>query len=377
MMIILFLGAIVLTIYAYFGYPISLIIIKAISGKDIKKNALYPKISMIITVHNEEKRISEKLKNTLSLDYPRENIQIIVASDGSNDGTNQIVLDHEKYGVVLHAIPKRQGKESAQKEAVAIAKGEIFVFSDVATILPPDSIREIISNFADPTVGAVSGEDRLIRKADGGTGEGMYVKYEMWLRKLESSVNSLVGLSGSFFAARRDVCSDFSEEMQSDFRTVLNCMRLGYRAVSDPLAIGYYEDISDKTREFERKVRTVVRGLTVFFRNTEFLNPIRYGIFSYQYFCHKLLRWLVPLFLLVAFGTNIILAFKSDLLLALLLCQILFYLIGVPGLLRNKVSLSRIERVSAYFTTVNMAIIKAWYKYLRGERIILWTPSKR
>ena len=166
-----------------------------------------PDVTLVITAHNEEKRIASKIENTLALTYPRERIQIIVASDGSTDGTNAIVAGRREEGIELLALRERGGKESAQKEAVAAARGDIIVFSDVATILDPWGLERIVSGFADPTVGCVSSEDRLIGKDGRPSGEGMYVRYEMWMRRLESRVNSLVGLSGSFFAARRQCAS--------------------------------------------------------------------------------------------------------------------------------------------------------------------------
>ena len=202
--------------------------------------------------------------------------------------------------------------------------------------------------------------------------------YEMWLRRLESRVNSLVGLSGSFFAARKDVCRDFSGEMQSDFRTLLNSKRLGYRGVSDPSAIGYYLDIAEGDKEFERKIRTVIRGLTVFFNNLEFLNPIKYGFFSYQYFCHKLLRWMVPFFLLTAFVTNGVLAMDFSGYYYLFLFHSLFYALGLWGMQAKSFSGNRLLiKIPMYFLTVNAAIVVGWWRYLKGQRMVMWTPSAR
>ena len=203
------------------------------------------------------------------------------------------------------------------------------------------------------------------------------MRYEMWLRSLESQVHSLVGLSGSFFAARREVCRDFSPNMQSDFRTILNCMRRGLRGVSDPLAVGYYLDVADNRREFDRKVRTVLRGLTVFFKNLEFLNPVKYGFFSYQYFCHKLLRWLVPLFLLFAFASNLAIASESRVYSVLLLGQIVFYASAVWDWRCPSPPVHRLLKIPAYFVAVNAAIAVAWWRYLRGQRLVMWTPSQR
>lgn len=332
---------------------------------------------MIITAYNEGKRIKDKLENTLALDYPKEKLQILVTSDGSTDETNAIVKEYEKEGIELLAIKNRGGKENTQKEAVKKANGDIIVFTDVATLLDPDGLKQIVSNFADSTIGCVSSEDRLIGKDGKPSGEGFYVQYEMRLRRLEFRVNSLVGSSGSFFAARKEVCQDFSEDMQSDFRTVLNSIKLGLRAVSDHEAIGYYQDVSDEKREFDRKVRTVMRGLTVFFRHLEFLNPFRYGLFSYQYFCHKLLRWLVPLFLFIALVTNLVLAPTSSVYYILLLCQSAFYAIAVWGWQRQIPIQNTLLKIPMYFLTVNASIAFAWFKFVRGQRVVMWTPSER
>jgi hypothetical protein len=247
----------------------------------------------------------------------------------------------------------------------------------VATRLDTDGLQQIVANFTDPSVGCVSSVDRVLGKDGRPSGEGAYVRYEMWLRRLESRVNSLVGLSGSFFAARQEVCRDFSGEMQSDFRTLLNSVKLGLRGVSDPQAVGYYLDVAESRREFERKARTVLRGLTVFFRNLEFLNPFRYGFFSFQYFCHKLLRWLVPLFLLTALAANLMLAIRNGGYLILCLMHLGFYLAGVWGW-RNRDLLEMLWfKVPAYFLLVNAAIAAAWWKYIKGERMVMWTPSSR
>ena len=149
-------------------------------------------------------------------------MQIIVASDGSTDATNEIVREYRDRGIELLDVKDRKGKENAQKEAIKIARGDIVVFSDVATVIDTSGVSEIVANFADPAVGCVSSEDKMLEdESCAPGGEGAYVKYEMWLRGLECAVNSVVGLSGSFFAARREVCLDFSPKMQSDFRTLL------------------------------------------------------------------------------------------------------------------------------------------------------------
>jgi glycosyltransferase involved in cell wall biosynthesis len=374
-MMVLFASALAAVAFAYFGYPVSLICLSLLRRLAVRKAPFLPRLTFLITACNEEKRIRAKLENTLEIDYPHDLLQIMVASDGSTDATNAIVGEFASRGVELLEIRERRGKESAQKDAVAIASGEVIVFSDVATRIEPDALKKMMMNFADPTVGCVSSVDRVIGSDGKPCGEGAYVRYEMWLRGLEERVSSLVGLSGSFFAARREVCRDFSAEMQSDFRTVLNSMKLGLRGVSDPQVIGYYPDVDAPSREFARKVRTVLRGLTVFFRHLEFLNGFRYGLFSYQYFCHKLLRWLVPFFLLGALISNMVLAGSTPFFGLILFAHLLFYGIGIYGWITQ--SLQGVLKIPMYFLVVNAAIAVAWWQYLTGKRVVLWTPSQR
>jgi cellulose synthase/poly-beta-1,6-N-acetylglucosamine synthase-like glycosyltransferase len=373
----LFFAVVYLIFHAYFGYPLSLYLIGLARRRPVRKTLIFPPVTMIITAFNEEKRIRRKLENTIALDYPSENHQILLASDGSTDRTNEIAGEFSGNGVELLAFPERRGKENAQNEAVKRARGDIIVFSDVATILDTGGLKEIVGNFADASVGCVSSEDRLLGRDGRPSGEGFYVRYEMWLRRLESNVGSLVGLSGSFFAARKEVCRDFSEEMQSDFRTVLSSMKMGLRGVCDPRAVGYYHDISDERREFQRKVRTVLRGLTVFFRHPEYLNVMWYGLFSYQYFCHKLLRWLVPFLLGVGLLLNIFLASNSFFFLVLLVLQILFLVTAFIGWRKSDIFKWNILKIPLYFVTVNLSIFVAWWKFVSGHRVLMWTPSER
>lgn len=374
---IIFVITVFLIFHAYFGYPLSLRILSLFRHYKVSKRDFQPSMTLIITACNEEKRIGAKLENTLTLKYPREKLKILVASDGSTDKTNEIVKSYAFAGIELLAFENRRGKEKAQKDAVRHATGEIIVFSDVATRLDPHGLKEIAANFADPAVGCVSSVDRLIGRDGNPCGEGFYVRYEMALRSLEAKVYSLVGLSGSFFAARQEVCRDFSGEMQSDFRTVLNSVKSGLRGVIDFKAVGYYEDIADEKREFNRKVRTVLRGLTVFFRNPEFLNFFRYGLFSYMYCCHKLLRWMVPLFLVTALAANLVLSLNSIGYSIILLLQICFYGIALAGWLAKSPPSRFAFKIPMYFVTVNLAIFVAWWRYFRGKRMVMWAPSER
>ncbi len=345
-------------------------------NQNVKKGGITPSVSFIITAYNEEKRIREKIENTLAQGYPKDRLEIIVASDCSNDRTDEIVKSYISNGVKLVRSPERKGKEAAQKLAVENAGGEILIFSDVATILKPDGISNIVKNFNDSTVGCVSSEDKFIDPDGKVSGEGAYVRYEMFLRNLETKVNTLVGLSGSFFAARKEVCKDWASELQSDFNTLLNSVKIGLRGVSDPESIGYYKNIADAKKEFDRKVRTVLRGISVFMKSLPLLNPFRYGLFSWQLFSHKLCRWLVPFAMVSSFLSNAMLAGDSLFYQIAFMLQVVFYLMALLGIITNLFS-KNILKLPSFFVVVNLSILNAWFLYIRGKRMVSWNPSQR
>jgi glycosyltransferase involved in cell wall biosynthesis len=334
-------------------------------------------VAFIITAYNEEKRIREKLENTLAQEYPRERLDIVVASDCSTDRTDAIVQSFQLAGVRLARLARKGGKEAAQKFAVESTASDILVFSDVATMLPPGGIGTIVKNFADSSVGCVSSVDCFVDQDGQVSGEGAYVKYEMWLRQLETTVNSLVGLSGSFFAARREVCQNWAADLQSDFNTLLNSVKQGLRGVSDAESVGYYKNLADERKEYERKVRTVVRGISVFMRSLALLNPFKYHLFAWQLVSHKLCRWMVPFALIVAFITNALLALDSGWYRTLFWGQVAFYGLAVLYLWSRRLPKVAMLRLPSFFVMVNLSILDAWFRYLRGDRILYWDPSKR
>ena len=375
-MLTIFWLSIISIFYTYLGYPLILSLVSFFRHKEVKRDTTYlPPVTLIITVHNEESRIKEKIKNTLELDYPQDRLQIIFASDASTDSTDDIVTSYADRGINLVRQPMRKGKESAQKYAIEQASGDIIVFTDVATMLEKDSIKNIVSNFADPSVGCVSSEDRFIDEHGNLSGEGFYVKYEMWLRSLESKVNSVVGLSGSFFAARKEICTDWPIDIPSDFNTLLNSIKLGFRGISDPLSIGIYKNIKNEKKEFMRKVRTITRGISALMANMGLLNPMHYGIFSWQLISHKLMRWKVPFFMLTALFTSIYLALRSGFFRLVLLAELAFY--ALAGLGYRATSIHPIFKIPYYFVQANLAASYAWIKYFKGERFTTWTPSNR
>ena len=361
-----------LVVYAYAGYPLVLALIARVRRRTIVRDDVDRPVTFIITAHNEAARLAAKIDNTLAQSYPADRLEIIVASDGSTDETDDIARRYAPR-VRLVRTAERRGKEAAQQAAVECATGDVLVFSDVATALDRDAVRTITANFADPTVGCVSSIDRFIDDDGRVSGEGAYVRYEMRLRELETNANTLVGLSGSFFAARREACRPWKADRQSDFNTLLNSMAQGLRGVLDVHSVGYYRNISDPHREFERKVRTVVRGLYVLSSSAGMLNPLTHGLFAWQLASHKLCRWLVPFGLIVAALATAALATQSPWYFAAALVQIAFYGAAAIGITTGAPRL----RVPAFFVLANAAVLVAWVRFARGERIVSWTPSTR
>jgi cellulose synthase/poly-beta-1,6-N-acetylglucosamine synthase-like glycosyltransferase len=374
---LIFWFSILFIFYSYFGYPLVLWLISLFRKRTVIKGDITPSVSFIITAYNEEKGIQEKIENTLTLDYPREKLEIIVASDYSTDRTDGIVSSFESKGIRLIRAPERRGKEGTQKLAIEASYGEILVFSDVATILEPNGVSKIVKSFNDPTVGCVSSHDRFLNPDGKVSGEGAYVRYEMLLRRLETKINSLVGLSGSFFAARQEVCDNWATDLQSDFNTLLNSMKKGLRGVIDEESIGYYRNISDNRQEYERKVRTVLRGISVFMKSLPLLNFLKYGMFSWQLISHKLCRWLVPFAMVLMLGSNILLAFKEGVFLFIFLVQLALYSFSLIGLGNRTIGNKYFIGLLLYFLTVNCSILNAWMRYFRGDRIQTWRPSAR
>ncbi|RFA25147.1 glycosyl transferase [Alkalilimnicola ehrlichii] len=370
---IAFIGA----IYSYFLYPLVLVLTPGRQPTQPHPSTGMPKLTLVVTVYNEAERVRAKLDNCLGLRYPSDRLEILIASDASDDGTDAIVKEYAERGVRLVRADRRLGKEHAQRLAIQEAEGEILVFSDAATRIPHDSLLRIVEGFSDPSVGAISSEDRFVAPDGRVVGEGAYVRYEMWLRRLESDVHSLVGLSGSFFAARRRVCQEWDIHSPSDFNTALNCARLGYVAVSDPDLNGFYPAIQEEKREYQRKLRTVIRGITSLVRQPAVLNPFQYGFFSFQVWSHKVMRWLVPWFLLALLLASFALATQSWFYATALAGQLVFYALVITGMLCNPLRARTFVKIPYFFVQVNVAIAHATLAFLLGKRVTTWQPSKR
>ena len=376
MSVFLFWLLLLLSGYSYFLYPLVLAVrLSLLRHSATKVAGELPSLSLIVTAYNEQARIRDKIENCLAIDYPR--LEILVASDCSTDDTESIVGEYADRGVKLVRADQRLGKENAQRCAIAHAQGDVLVFSDVATQIPVDALRKLAAYFSDPTIGAVSSEDRFISQDGAIAGEGAYVRYEMWLRRMESELAGLVGLSGSFFAARKTVCSQWDIHCPSDFNTALNCVRAGFRAVTAPDVLGYYKDLADPRKEYQRKVRTVLRGITAVTRHPDVLSFARFRWFAVQVWSHKILRWSVPWFLLALLLTTLATASVGGIYVLALLAQIAFYGIAIVAHCNASMREHGVVRIIYFFVQSNIAIADACVQYLRGKRMTTWQPSAR
>lgn len=374
---ILFWLAVFIVIWAYFGYFIFLRVVSVFYKKKVYKRDYYPSVAMIVTAYNEEKRIAKKIENCLAVDYPRDKLDIIVVSDGSTDRTNEIIESYRDKGVHFLAMPTRQGKHHGQGKAVAVAKGEILVFSDATTFLKEDALANIVRSFADPKIGCVSGRDMVELNETGSAGEDAYVKYEMMLRALESRTGSLVGVSGCFFAIRRSLCRTWFPNLSSDFYLPILTRINGYRVVLEPSAIAYYAVLDDPEKEFSRKVRTVVNGMAVMAYLRRVLNPLKYGTYALKMISHKIMRWWVPGCLVVIFIASLLLSWVRLIYGIAAAAQIIFYLAALIGYLAKGSRRYLFLKIPLFFVMVNLSIAVAWRKFLAGSRFVTWESTKR
>lgn len=363
--------------YSYFIYPVLLKLLPARKTAEFTETESFPSLSLIITAHNEEGRIREKLENTLKIDYPADFLEIIVASDFSTDETDNIVESYSEKGIRLVRADQRKGKEYAQLCAIRASTGEILVFSDVATQIPTDALRLVAGHFIDEQVGALSSEDKFISNDGSVAGEGAYVKYEMWLRRLESDRAGLVGLSGSFFAARREVCKDWDIYAPSDFNTALNSAKQGLVAVTSPDVLGIYKDVADASLEYRRKMRTVIRGMTAIARHPEVLNPFIMGQFAFQVWSHKIMRWGVPWFMAVFLLLTLMLQGQGMVYTLFLVAQLAFYALALVGWLSKGLRENTLVKIIFFFVQTNLALAQATVSFILGKRMTVWTPSRR
>src|SRR5262244_240716 len=298
---VVFIAAMAMMAFIYAGYPALMFVISLMFKRPVRRDDITPRVSVIIAAYNEERDIAAKLQNTLALDYPRDRMEIIVASDCSTDRTDEIVRGFSAQGVILYRQPERFGKTVAQNRAVEISSGEILVFSDATTMYEPDAIRKIVRDFADPEVGCVAGQLIYVDASSSAVGKGCrsYWGYEKFLKRCESEVGTLVGVSGCLYAVRRICHARLANDMIDDFVIATEIHLQDLRTVYDPEAIAL-EDTNHRAKdEFRMRVRVIKQTMSALDRYRDVLNPFRHKMFAFQMIAHKALRYAVP-FLLIA-----------------------------------------------------------------------------
>jgi cellulose synthase/poly-beta-1,6-N-acetylglucosamine synthase-like glycosyltransferase len=377
---ILFWTSVTALLYVFVGYPLVLLVLGKIAQRiPVSKSAICPHVTVIISAYNEEEVIEEKIRNSLALDYPREMLEIIVVSDASTDGTDDIVRRYAPKGVVLQRMPVRKGKTAGLNQAIPLARGEVIVFSDANVFYARDVIQRLVRNFGDPTVGCVTGNSCYLdpEASNAGKSENTYWGYERFLKIKESQMGSMVGSDGAIFAIRKDLASPLGPDDINDFVMPLQVVSQGYRNVFEPEALCYENVVSQLTQEFRRKVRIVSRSWYGLSRVKVLLNPWRYGWFSFQLVSHKLLRWLTPVFLSGILVSSVFLAWDNGTREIIIGGQVIFYSVGVMALILDVAGLAPTWlSFPGYFIAVNAASAVGTIRYLRGQKIIIWEPER-
>ncbi|MGB8474859.1 MAG: glycosyltransferase family 2 protein [Candidatus Acidiferrum sp.] len=369
-----------LLIYTYAGYPLWIYLRSRLHPQQQQQGAMLPKVSIILAVHNGAALLRQKVAHLLSLDYPQDRIEINIVSDGSTDGTDDILDEIQGPHVRCFRCPEHRGKAAALNVGMQIATGEILLFLDIRPWIENNALQLLLSNFADPRVGCVAGE--LVLRDDGhGAGAkavgGLYWRYEQWIRNCEAKVDSPLGVYGGFYAIRRKLARALpAGTILDDMLQPLSVIRQGYRSVLDLRARVYDTWPKSLRGEFHRKVRTLAGNFQLLQLAPWLLsrqNRLRFELIS-----HKLMRLLVPMLLIVLLFTSAWLANHSLLYTGAFAAQIVFYLLATVGAVRGIPVLMRIAAPASAFCVLNAAVIVGFYKFLftRGPLWKIWTVGE-
>lgn len=382
--IILFWMGIFIVGYTYVGYGIVIWILSKFKKQksfNASENDL-PEVTLLIAAYNEEDFIRQKIENTMALDYPAGKLSLFFVTDGSSDRTPDIVARFP--GIRHFHEPARKGKIHAVNRVMRFVKTPVVVFCDANTFLNRDAIKNIVRHYADPRVGGVAGEKRIFRNASdnaSGAGEGLYWKYESFLKKKDSEVYSVVGAAGELFSLRTSLYEEPAENMIiEDFYLSLSVTAKGYRFVYEPEAFASETASASVKEEWKRKVRICAGGFQAMAKLKHLLNPFRYGILSFQYFSHRVLRWtLAPLFLPIVFLSNILLAFGgSRFFILTMAAQLAFYGLGLLGYhFRDKKIAVKGFFVPYYFCVMNFSVYAGFFRFIRGKQSVIWDKAER
>lgn len=383
---VLFWILIAIVFYTYIGYGIILYLMIAIK-RLIKKNQnnpqtnLEPQVTLLIAAYNEKDFVDQKVHNTSKLDYPKEKLHQIWVTDGSNDGTPDLLRKYPEIKV-LH-LAERKGKIAAMNRGMQQVETSIVIFSDANTLLGEKSIRKIVELFKNPKTGCVSGEKRIQnfeKNAAAGAGEGIYWKYESTLKKWDAELNSVVGAAGELFAIRTELFQEVEPDtILDDFIISLRVAMQGYKIQYDPEAFAIEMASANVEEELKRKIRIAAGGLQSIIRLLPLLNIFKYKLLSFQYISHRVLRWTVaPLALVIILVLNLFLINSAIIYSYLFYGQFIFYASALLGwyLEKKKIKLKAIF-IPYYFFIMNYAVYMGFFRYIKKSQSVNWERAKR
>jgi cellulose synthase/poly-beta-1,6-N-acetylglucosamine synthase-like glycosyltransferase len=362
--------------YVYLGYPL---LVRALSHRTPPKppdGPFLPSVSLIVSAYNEERVIAAKLDNSLLLDYPRDLLEIIVVSDCSDDGTDEIVRQFPVSGITLVRQHQRLGKSAGLNLGVSHTSGQLLVFSDANALYRHDSLRKLVRHFTNPRVGYVVGNSRYVEdsvSSQSAQSEGLYWKFETWLKKCESSFHSVVGGDGAIYAIRRTLFFPLRATDINDFLNPLQIINRGYIGVFEPDAISYERAAQTFNQEFRRKTRIVSRSLHAVTQVPGVLNPFNDPRHWFMLISHKVLRWFAPCFMVLLLALSLALWNVTPYRLAAL-TQILFYSLALVG--RFTRTNLKTFYLPYYFCLINSASLVGIFQYLTGDLSSTWSPVR-
>lgn len=372
----------ILVLYAYLLYPLVLRLLPARLEVVRPDTEAWPAVSISLPAFNEASVIAGTLDTLLALDYPADRLEIVVVSDCSDDGTDEIVKSYGDCGIRLLRTPERGGKVAAENFAAPHLTNQIVVNTDATIRIPQNSLKPLIRAFSDSSVGVASGRDVSIAlvESESNQAESGYVGYEMKVRDLETRIDGIVGASGCFYAIRRELHEPpFPPHLSRDFASCLIAREHGFRSVSVTDAICLVPRTGSLDREFRRKVRTMARGLATLRYKRTLLNPLRYGLFAWMLWSHKLARWLVPITIPVSLLALVGLAAGGARVFAGLLGLVIIgVLVGVAAMRWAEAGTApKIVTSIGYAFAANVAGLMAWGRFLRGGSQAVWEPTRR
>ena len=362
--------------YTYVIYPALLLLIREGRSRYRPLSTL-PTVSVIIPFHNEERWAIRKIENTLTWKYPADRLQVIAVSDGSTDQTTGLLRQYQNRVTVI-AYPSRQGKPTALNLAAAQATGDILIFTDANVFPQPDAAHTLVQRYADASVGGVCGNVAL--QAEGShepLGEGLYMKYERWLYERESRALTMVAPDGALFSIRRALFAPLpTDTITDDFALALGVLAQDQRVVYEPAAFGVEIVVPDVRAEFRRKIRMIAGGYQALWRYRRQVSPFLRPTIAWQLLSHKLLRWLAPVFLLVALASACA-ARQSPMMALAFAIQVVFYCLALCGWLSQSLRRWMPVYVPYYFCAVNMAAAIGLWRYLLGRQSVTWHKVQR